>query len=163
MGVIVKKWGLWVLLAFSLALNIGFLVAVTGYPDGLKRKGPNGRAPFRLVMRTLDEMDVSDIERQDVAAAMKRMVARHIEIREQVMVEEDKMLALIGRPTPLAASELEAQALKISELIKGSILDKPRHIIEIRNMIGPERTSELISRIRKKIKKRLLRRKKIKL
>ncbi len=157
MDITLLKKGLWFLLAFSLALNIGFVITVSTQkgpgPMDFARKAP----PPWPGISVLEQMDLPPDVRSKVIEAIHRLVDAHGKMITQIWLEEDKLLGLIGRPGPLDKNSLEKNSREIIQILDRNIRDKAEHIIEIRNLIGPEKSEQFFSKVREQFKQGMMR------
>lgn len=156
MGLTFWKKGVWVLLFFSLALNIGFVFTATtrkmppGFPPPPMLGGPGGAA-----LRILDRMDLAEGVREKVAESLKQMDAEHLEFVRRLFKEEEKLLMLMARPGDIDMDMISPLIESYSQLSKKSALNKAGYIIEIRNLLGSEKSLYLISEMKKHFRKRM--------
>jgi len=148
---ILKKW-VWVLLFFSLALNIGFIYGAANrksQPPGFHR--PPGPGP---VVKILDRIDLPDEAREKVTESFTQLHADHRKYVRLLFAQERKILDLIGKPGKLDMEMIAPLIETCSQLTKKSAMQKARYILEIRALLGPENSLFLISEIKKDFSKR---------
>lgn len=148
MGIRLLKKGVWVALAFSIALNVGFIVTVARQETmGIKgRKLPG--------MKVLGEMNLPDAQKDRAVKTIRQMRRSHMKFMKEVWDEEEKIIGLIGQPGPLDTKAFEAHFLGIKQIIGRSLLDKAGHAIEMRNILGPENSVYFFSRVQKHFRER---------
>lgn len=153
MGVTFWKQGVWVLLFFSLALNIGFVFTAASWKI---RPGfnppPHGSGP---VLEILDRMDLVEGVKEKVAKFLKKMDADHRDFVRLLFKEEEKVLTLIGRPGNLDMEMVAPLIETHSRIFKKSAMNKAGYIIEIRKLLGREKSLYLISEMKKDFRKRM--------
>ncbi len=159
MGIAPLKKGLWFLLAFSVALNIGFIITVTTHkspgPMGFPKKAP--LPPFLPGIPALEQMGLPHDVRTKATEAIHRLVDAHGQMMSQIWLKEDKLLELIGRPGPLDKNSLETNSREIVQILDRNIRDKAEYFIEIRNLIGPEKSEYFFSKVREQFKQGMMR------
>lgn len=153
MGLTFWKKGVWVLLFFSLALNMGFVFTAVRWKI---RPGfhppPPGSGP---VLEILDRMDLPEGIRGKVAKSLRQMDADHRDFVRLLFKEEENVLTLIGRPGKLDMKMVAPLIETHSQIFKKSAMNKAEYIIEIRNLLGSEKSLYLISEMKKDFKKRM--------
>lgn len=161
MGMNILKKGVWVLLFFSLALNIGFVVlaAGPGFLTGFRLPPPPPPGP-EPVLRILDTMDLDQEVKSKVVSVIKAMDEEHRNYFRQLLAQEEKLLALIGQPGELEMETLAPLIEKYSLIRQQSAVNKARHVVEIRRLLGREKSLYLISEIKKDFRKWMAREKK---
>ncbi|MCG8618638.1 MAG: hypothetical protein MI802_20655 [Desulfobacterales bacterium] len=156
MGMTRMKKGMGILLAFSLALNIGFIVTVVTQRPGNEFKGPGGfpkgKGPGMMV---LSEMDLPKEDKAKVAEVLGRLRAGHMGIQQRAFEQQDKIIDLIRKPGPLSTEALEAEVLVLHGIMGDAVMDKPQYVIEIRELIGSEKAAELFSKVRGRFRKKM--------
>lgn len=149
------KKGIWVVLFFSLALNVGFAFMAIRWkfmprftpPPAQGRPGPPDRQPPFFAI--LDRMDLTGSVREKVKENLMQMAKDHHEFIGQLFEGEKKILSLIGRPGDLTMETVSPLIESYSRVRQQSALNKARHIIEIRKLLGREKSVYLISELKK--------------
>lgn len=152
MGIISLKKGVWLLLFFSLALNIGFVFTATTRkmrPESHPLPGPE-----RPALKVLDRMDLAEGVRQKATDSLKQMEADHRKFVKLLFKEEEKLTMLIARPGSIDMGMVSPLIESFSQISKKSALNKAEYIIKIRNLLGSKKSLYLISEIKKDFKKR---------
>ncbi len=156
MGINFLKKGVWIVLAFSVALNIGVIATVIAFkpPNHIPMQRLPG--PENTGIQVLAGMDLSDDVKDKMAAALQHMNKRHFDFMQQVMKEEDKLIEVISQPGPLDKIAFERQKEVLSRMLGQTVSDKIEHLIEIRDLIGPEKTRYYFSEVRKRFQERTM-------
>ena len=155
MGVtFIKKW-VWVVLAFSVALNIGVIATVIAIRPPKPNMAARLPSPVFPGIQVLEQMDLSDTLKKKVADSLQNMNNRHFDFMELVMNEEEKMIDVISQPGPLDKVAFEKQKQILSRMLGQTVSDRVEHLIEIRQLIGPEKTRYFFKEIGKRFKKRM--------
>ncbi len=157
MGITFLKKGIWVFLAFSIALNIGFITTVFTQKTQKSDELPPRCSGQEFEMTVLAEMDLPDELRAEVSIYIRQMIAAHMELGKKIQGEEEKMLDLLGQPGPLEKSALEDQIRKMHGIIRADMVKRSRYIIAIRDQLGPEKTVILFSKTLDRFRKRMMR------
>jgi hypothetical protein len=171
MDVTLWKKGVWVLLFFSLALNIGFvgiplhrkMGPLFPPPGGLGGPGGPGRpggpggpgGPIRPVLEILDRMTLPEGVKENVADSLRQMDVDHWKFVSRLRKEEEQLIKLMGRPGKIDMEMISPLIESYSQISKQSALKKAGHIIKIRNMLGNEKSLYLISELKKNFRKRM--------
>jgi len=106
-------------------------------------------------LEILDRMDLAEGVREKVAESLKQMDADHLEFVRRLFKEEEKLLMLIAQPGDIDMDMLSPLIESYSQLSKKSALNKAGYIIEIRNLLGSEKSLYLISEMKKDFRKRM--------
>lgn len=105
-------------------------------------------------MEILDRMDLAEGVKQKVAESLKQMDAGHRKFVRQLFMEEEKVLMLMARPGKIDMGMVSPLIDSLSQIVKKSALNKAGCIIEIRKLIGSEKSLYLISEMKKGFRKR---------
>ncbi len=134
------------MLFFSLAFNIGFFFTAAN------RKMRPGPGP---ILKILDGMDLPEELRGKVTDTIKQLDTDHWKFRKLLSKEERKILDLMGRPGNLDMDMVAPLIESYSQISKKSALNKAGYIIEIRKLLGSEKSLYLISEMKKNFEKRM--------
>ncbi len=160
MGMTTFKKGLWVVVLFSLALNVGFVFMTIRWKfmprftpprpplvqGGSGTISPGGQPQF---LDILDRIDLTEDIREEVKENLIQMVKDHRKFLVQLSQREKRILTLIGRPGDLTMETVSPLIESYSRARKENELKTARHIIEIRKLLGRERSVYLISELKK--------------
>ena len=131
-----KKW-IWLLVFFSLALNIGFIYSAADQRIRLPGflSPPAGQGTLSKI---LDKMDLPKGVRENVTESFEKLRASHLEFAGLLLKKEKEILDLMGRPGKVDMGMISPLIASYSQISKESALDKARYMIEIRALLGPE-------------------------
>lgn len=147
------------MLFFSLALNIGFVgIAMDRkmrpqFPPPPGRGAPGG--PIIPVLEILDRMNLPEGVNQKVAGSLRQMDVDHWGFVRRLFKEEEQLLKLMDRPGKINMEMISPLIESYSQISKQSALNKAGYIIEIRNLLGNEKSLYLISELKKNFRKRM--------
>ena len=172
MGLTIWKKGIWVLLFFSLALNVGFIFTAVSWKfwpgpppppygpgmggpgPGMRGPGPGGPGPGPI-LEIINRMDLSEAVRKEVTDIIIKLDADHRRFVRQLFEEEEKILMLMGRPGEVDMDMVAPLIESYTQISKKSALNKAGYVIEMRKLLGNEKIAYLISEMKKNFRKRM--------
>ncbi len=133
-----------ILVIFSVALNIGFVVmAVILALNHPKRFRPNQEMRIEI----LSHLNLPEELEKSVIASMETVEASHKDFKRNLYQARNKGLTLLARPGPLDQAQFEQtnnEIVEIMALQNNSIRD---HLVEIRQMLGDEKGARFFGEI----------------
>jgi hypothetical protein len=139
-----------ILILFSVALNIGFVVtAIYFYATHPILPHQSYRA---YAQKALNSINLPGEEESAVTAAMERFRASLDVTKLAFHQARSKMLFVLAQPGPLDKKQFDAVAEEVNQLISQKHSDIRAHILDMRHRLGDEKGAQFFAAMLEQVK-----------
>ena len=140
-----------ILIIFSAALNIGFLVTalflIYNHP-----KDPPHHSHMKQINAALEQLDLPSEQEKDM-----REVIENFQVRQEQTISRFKQartasLKVLAKPGPIDRIKFDEQSLEIKNIIDRRHVSIRNHLLEIRKLLGDENGARFFSTILRQVK-----------